>query len=107
MFNTIKECVLDWNNSYIASKTTTKNINDLHEYYGKLKQQEARGSQNPTIRTIANHNSNQPETRINTAKEIRTNTMETIAIIKSPFAPTISSMDIQMLNVATLKIQKE
>jgi hypothetical protein len=29
MFNTIQECVLDWNNSYIASNTMTKNINDL------------------------------------------------------------------------------
>jgi hypothetical protein len=33
--------------------------------------------------------------------------MEIIAIMKSPFAPTISSVDIQMLNVATLAIQKE
>jgi hypothetical protein len=28
--------------------------------------------------------------------------METIATMKSPFAPTISSVDIQMLNVLTL-----
>jgi hypothetical protein len=42
MFNTIQECVLDWNNSYIASNTTTENINDLLEYYGKLELQEAR-----------------------------------------------------------------
>jgi hypothetical protein len=42
MFDTIQECVPDWNNSYIASNTTTKNINDLLEYYGKLKQQEAK-----------------------------------------------------------------
>jgi hypothetical protein len=38
----IKECVPDWNNSYIASNTTTENINDLPKYYGKLKQQEAK-----------------------------------------------------------------
>jgi hypothetical protein len=42
MFNTIQECVLDWNNSYIASNTTTENINDLLEYYGKLELQEAK-----------------------------------------------------------------
>jgi hypothetical protein len=42
MFDTIQECVLDWNNSYVASNTTTKNINDLLEYYGKLEQQEAK-----------------------------------------------------------------
>jgi 5'-3' exonuclease len=42
MFDTIKECVPDWNNSYIASNTTTENINDLPKYYGKLKQQEAK-----------------------------------------------------------------
>jgi hypothetical protein len=33
--------------------------------------------------------------------------METIITMKSPFAPTISSTDIQMLNVMTLAIQKE
>jgi hypothetical protein len=33
--------------------------------------------------------------------------MEIIATMKSPFAPTISSVDIQMPNVATLAIQKE
>jgi hypothetical protein len=42
MFDTIQECVLDWNNSYIASNTTTENINDLLEYYGKLELQEAK-----------------------------------------------------------------
>jgi hypothetical protein len=42
MFDTIQECVPDWNNSYIASNTSTKNINDLLEYYGKLEQQEAK-----------------------------------------------------------------
>jgi hypothetical protein len=42
MFNTIQECVPDWNNSYIASNTTTENINDLLEYYGKLELQEAK-----------------------------------------------------------------
>ncbi len=66
-----------------------------------------RESQKPAIRTIARLNSNQLETRINVTKETRTNTMETIAAMKSPFAPTISSMDIQMPNVMTLKIQKE
>jgi hypothetical protein len=33
--------------------------------------------------------------------------METTATMKSPFAPTISYVDIQMPNVATLTIQKE
>jgi hypothetical protein len=42
MFDTIQECVSDWNNSYIASNTTTENINDLLEYYGKLELQEAK-----------------------------------------------------------------
>jgi hypothetical protein len=42
MFDTIQEFVPDWNNSYIASNTTTENINDLLEYYGKLEQQEAK-----------------------------------------------------------------
>jgi hypothetical protein len=42
MFDTIQECVPDWNNSYIASNTTTENINDLLEYYGKLELQEAK-----------------------------------------------------------------
>ncbi len=37
-----KNVFADWNNSYIASNTTTKNINDLLEYYGKLEQQEAK-----------------------------------------------------------------
>ncbi len=41
MFDTIQECVPDWSNSYITSNTMTKNINDLLEYYGKLKQQES------------------------------------------------------------------
>jgi hypothetical protein len=31
MFDTIQECVPDWNNSCIASNTTTENINDLLE----------------------------------------------------------------------------
>jgi hypothetical protein len=65
-----------------------------------------RGSQKPTIRIIASHNINQPEVRINAAKETKTNAMETIATMKSPFAPTISSVDIQMLNAATLTIQE-
>jgi hypothetical protein len=34
--------VFHWNNSYIASNTMTKSINDLLEYYGKLEQQEAK-----------------------------------------------------------------
>jgi hypothetical protein len=42
MFDTIQECVPDWSNSHIASNTTTKNINDLLGYYGKLEQQEAK-----------------------------------------------------------------
>jgi hypothetical protein len=42
MFDTIQESVPDWNNSYIASNTTTENINDLLEYYGKLELQEAK-----------------------------------------------------------------
>jgi hypothetical protein len=33
--------------------------------------------------------------------------METIAAMKSPFSPTISSMDIQMPNDMTLTTQKE
>ncbi len=45
MFNTIQECVPDWNNSYIASNTTTENINDFLEYYGKLKLQQAKRKQ--------------------------------------------------------------
>ncbi len=36
MFDIIQEFVPDWNNSYIASNTMTKNINDLLEYYRKL-----------------------------------------------------------------------
>jgi hypothetical protein len=66
-----------------------------------------RESQKPAVRTTASHNSSQPETRINAAKETRTIAMETIAAMKSPFAPTISSMDIQMPNVVTLTIQQE
>jgi hypothetical protein len=66
-----------------------------------------RESQKPVFRTIPSRNSNQPETRINAAKEIRTYAAEIIAAMKSPFALTISSMGIQMPNVATLTIQKE
>jgi hypothetical protein len=52
MFDTILECVLDWNNSYIASNIMTKNINNLLEYYGKLKQQEAkRKAKTPQFQT--------------------------------------------------------
>jgi hypothetical protein len=107
MFDTIQECVPDWNNSYIASNTTTENINDLLEYYGNSSCKKPRKVQKPAVRTIASHNSNQPETRLNAAKEIRTNGMEIIAAMKSHFARTISSVDIQMPNVATLAIQKE
>jgi hypothetical protein len=42
MFDTIQECVPDWNNSYIALNTMTENINHLLEYYGKLELQEAK-----------------------------------------------------------------
>jgi DNA-binding protein len=66
-----------------------------------------RESQKPAIRIIASHNSNQPEIRINATKENKINATDTIAAIKSLFAPTISSMDIQMQNAATLAIQKE
>jgi DNA-binding protein len=52
-------------------------------------------------------NSNQPEIRINATKETKTNAIDTIITTKSPFAPTISSVDIQMLNVMNLAIQKE
>jgi hypothetical protein len=49
MFDTIQECVPDWNKSYIASNTMTENVNDLLEYYGKLEQQEAkRKTKNPS-----------------------------------------------------------
>jgi hypothetical protein len=41
-FSTPFRNVFHWNNSYIASNTMTKNINDLLEYYGKLEQQEAK-----------------------------------------------------------------
>jgi hypothetical protein len=107
MFDTIQECVLDWNNSYIASNTKTENINDLMSTMENSSCKKPRESQKPTVRTIPSRNSNQPETRINAAKEIRTNTVEIIATMKSPFAPTISSVDIQMPNVSTLAIQKE
>jgi hypothetical protein len=66
-----------------------------------------RESQKPVVRIIASRNSNQPEIRINAAKETKTNAMEIITAMKSPFAPTISSADIQMPNVATLAIQRE
>jgi hypothetical protein len=66
-----------------------------------------RESQKPIVRTTASHNSNQPEIRINTTKETKTNATEIIATMKSPFAPTISSVDIQMPNAATFAIQKE
>jgi hypothetical protein len=51
MFDTIQECVPDWNNSYIASNTTTENINDLLEYYRKLELQEAKRNDNFRMNT--------------------------------------------------------
>jgi hypothetical protein len=95
MFDNIQEC---------ASNAMTKNINDLLEYYGKLKQQEA--MRKPKPRCQDKNNSQPARTRINAAKETKTSTMETIAPMKSSFAPTISSADIQMLNLFTLTIQK-
>jgi hypothetical protein len=65
MFDTIHECVLDWNNSYIASNTasntTTENINDLLEYYGKRKLQEAK--RKPKTRVQDNTKSQQQPAR--------------------------------------------
>jgi hypothetical protein len=61
MFDTVQKCVPDWNNSFIASNTMTKNINDLLEYYGKLEQQEAR--RNPKTRCQDNSNSQQQPAR--------------------------------------------
>jgi hypothetical protein len=107
MFNTIQKCVLDWHNSYIASKTRTENINDLVEYHGKLELKEAKRKP----KTCCKDNSKsqqQPARNQNQCHQgIRTDTMEIITAMNSPFAPTISFMDIQMLNVTTLKIQKE
>jgi hypothetical protein len=61
MFNTIQECVPDWNNSYIASNTTTENINDLLEYYRKLELKEAKGK--PKTRCQDNSKSQQQPAR--------------------------------------------
>jgi hypothetical protein len=61
MFDTIQECVPDWNNSYIASNTTTENINDLLEYYGKLELQEAK--RKPKTRRQDNSKSQQQPAR--------------------------------------------
>jgi DNA-binding protein len=72
-----------------------------------LNSKKPRESQKHVIRITASHNRNQPEIRINATKETKTNAMEIITTMKSPFAPTISSADIQMLNVMTLAIQKE
>jgi hypothetical protein len=47
MFDAIQECVPDWSNAYVASNTTTENINDLLEYYGKLEQQEMKRKPKP------------------------------------------------------------
>jgi hypothetical protein len=61
MFDTIQECVPDWNNSYIASNITTENINDLLEYYGKLELQEAK--RKPKSRCQDNSKSHQQPAR--------------------------------------------
>jgi hypothetical protein len=61
MFDTIQECVPDWNNSYIASNTMTENINDLLEYYGKLELQEAK--RKPKTRRQDNTKSQQQPAR--------------------------------------------
>jgi hypothetical protein len=50
-----------------------------------LKGKKQRGSRKPIIRTIASHNSNPPEIRINTAKETKTNAIETITVMKIHF----------------------
>jgi hypothetical protein len=61
MFDTIQECVPNWNISYIASNTMTENINDLLEYYGKLKLQEAK--RKPKTRCQDNSKSQQQPAR--------------------------------------------
>jgi hypothetical protein len=61
MFDTIQECVPNWNISYIASNTMTENINDLLEYYGKLKLQEAK--RKPKTRRQDNSKSQQQPAR--------------------------------------------
>jgi hypothetical protein len=105
MFDTIHECVPDWNNSCIASNTMTENINDLLEYYGKLEQQEAKMKLKSCYQ---DNNMSQPARNQNQHSQGNQNQCnETSTAMKSPFAPTISSMDIQMPNVTTLKIQKE
>jgi hypothetical protein len=65
-----------------------------------------RERQKPAVRIIASRNINQPEIRINATKEAKANATETVATMKSPFAPTISSVDIQMMNAATLVFPK-
>jgi hypothetical protein len=92
-FNTIQECVPDWSHSYIASNTTTENINDLLEYYGKLEQQEAKRKPK-TCRQDNSKLQQQPARNQNQCHQgTKTNAMEIIATMKSPFAPTISSAD--------------
>jgi hypothetical protein len=61
MFDTIQECVPDWSNFYIASNTTTENINDLLKYNGKLEQQEAK--RKPKTRRQDNSKSQQQPAR--------------------------------------------
>jgi hypothetical protein len=56
-----QECFPDWSYSYIASNTTTENINDLFEYYGKLEQQEAK--RKPKTRRQDNSKSQQQPAR--------------------------------------------
>ena len=52
MFDTIQECVLDWNNSYIASNTMTKNINDLLVILWKTQTARSKEeAENPAVRT--------------------------------------------------------
>ena len=87
----------------LPSLSTTEPLTRLPKayetFYERLKK--------PAVRTIVSRNSNPPEIRINATKETKTNAMETIVAMKSPFAPTISSADIQMPNVVTLTIQKD
>jgi hypothetical protein len=82
-----------------ATHSVTKMSMSFLSTMENLNSKKQRGSQKPAIRTIASHNSNQPETRINATKESKTNAMEKISAMKSSFAPTISMMDIQMPNV--------
>jgi hypothetical protein len=64
-----------------------------------------RESQKPAVRTIVSCNSNLPEIRINATKETKTNAMETIATMKSPFAHQLHGHS--DAECCTLTIQKE